>query len=69
MDHQIALRINAGLMAGIDRHLDTMRQAHPGARLTRSDAIRDLVVRGLPAGSALDAHMNSAPAGQERTAA
>jgi hypothetical protein len=48
LDCQLAVRIGFDLLGRIDGYLDGMKRQHPGARLTRSDAIRDLVERALP---------------------
>lgn len=47
LDHQIAMRIPAALMDRIDGHLHQMQSQLPTLRLTRSDAMRDLMERAL----------------------
>ncbi len=46
---QVAVRLAPDLLARVDGWLDAYRKAHPGLALSRSDAIRALVLRGLEA--------------------
>lgn len=43
----VAMRLPMSVLAQVDAHIDTLRQEAPWAKVGRSDALRDLVVRGL----------------------
>ena len=43
----VAMRLPISVLAQVDAHIDTLRQEAPWAKVGRSDALRDLVVRGL----------------------
>ena len=43
----IAMRLPMSVVAQVDAHIDTLRKGAPWAKVGRSDALRDLVVRGL----------------------
>jgi metal-responsive CopG/Arc/MetJ family transcriptional regulator len=47
MEESIGLRIPTDLLERVDAELETMRQAHPGLRLTRSDIVRQLLLEAL----------------------
>jgi len=43
----VAMRLPMSVLAQVDAHIETLRQEAPWAKVGRSDALRDLVVRGL----------------------
>ena len=43
----VAMRLPMSVVAQVDAHIDTLRKGAPWAKVGRSDALRDLVVRGL----------------------
>jgi hypothetical protein len=43
----IYIRLNDELQERLDRYLARLRKQQPGFRLTRSDAVRDLMSKGL----------------------
>jgi hypothetical protein len=43
----VAMRLPMSVLAQVDAHIDTLRKTAPWAKVGRSDALRDLVVRGL----------------------
>jgi len=43
----VAMRLPMSVLAQVDAHIETLRKAAPWAKVGRSDALRDLVVRGL----------------------
>jgi hypothetical protein len=43
----VAIRLPISVVAQVDAHIETLRKAAPWAKVGRSDALRDLVVRGL----------------------
>lgn len=43
----VAMRLPMSVVAQVDAHIDTLRKLAPWAKVGRSDALRDLVVRGL----------------------
>lgn len=47
--HQIPLRVDDDLFAKIEQYLERMRKDAPGADLRRTDAARQLIIRGLEA--------------------
>jgi hypothetical protein len=44
---QTAFRLPASLIDGIDKHVARLRRRTPGVRVTRSDAARLLLLRGI----------------------
>lgn len=50
-DLRINIRLPSQMVSAIDAELDSMIATMPGAALTRSDAIRVLITRGLTATS------------------
>lgn len=47
--HQIPLRVDDDLFDRIEKYLEHMRKDSPGADLRRTDAARQLIIRGLEA--------------------
>lgn len=45
----VGLRLSEEFRSRIDRYLEKVQAANPGFDLTRSDAIRQLIARGLEA--------------------
>ena len=43
----VAMRLPVSVLPQVDAHIDTLRKTAPWAKVGRSDALRDLVVRGL----------------------
>ena len=43
----VAMRLPRSVLAQVDEHIETLRKTAPWAKVGRSDALRDLVVRGL----------------------
>ena len=43
----VAIRLPMSVVVQVDAHIDTLRKGAPWAKVGRSDALRDLVVRGL----------------------
>jgi hypothetical protein len=43
----VAMRLPMSILAQVDAHINTLRKGAPWAKVGRSDALRDLVVRGL----------------------
>ena len=56
----VALRLPASVIPVIDAHVETLRGANRWAKVGRSDALRDLVLRGL--GSLATPPVTQAPA-------
>lgn len=46
-DEQIVVRLPGSLVAWIDAHAERMRESIPGAKFTRADAVRTLLVAAL----------------------
>ncbi len=46
-DSPIQLRFDATMLGDIEAHAEKMRRATPAIQISRSDAVRDLVLRGL----------------------
>lgn len=44
---QLAIRLPAAIVARIERHAERLRQRFPGVSVTRTDAIRALLVDAL----------------------
>ncbi len=44
---QLALRLPRALLARVDAHADRMRAESPGVSVTRSDAMRSLLIMSL----------------------
>ena len=49
MAETTGIRLSDEELASIDAYLEKTKAKHPGMRMTRSDAIRDLIARGLRA--------------------
>lgn len=47
--HQIPLRVDDDLFGRIEKYLEHMRKDAPGVDVKRTDAVRQLVIRGLEA--------------------
>jgi hypothetical protein len=43
----VGMRLPVSILAQVDAHIDTLRKLAPWAKVGRSDALRDLVQRGL----------------------
>ena len=54
MAETTGIRLSDEELARIDAYLEKTRAKHPGMRMTRSDAMRDLIERGLRASAAQD---------------
>ena len=48
-EHTVAVRLDPALVAKLDAHVERMRRAAPGARMTRSDAMRQLLMEAVEA--------------------
>ncbi|HXU74132.1 MAG TPA: hypothetical protein VN947_32780 [Polyangia bacterium] len=46
-DYQLALRIPGELLAAIDAEVDRVKQERPGARVQRSDIVREALMRAF----------------------
>lgn len=46
-DYQLALRIPADLLAAIDAEVERVRAERPGARVQRSDVVREALMRAF----------------------
>jgi len=46
---QVAFRLPAAILAKLDEHVARLRRLVPGVRLTRADAVRALLERGIEA--------------------
>jgi hypothetical protein len=44
-DHQLALRISSELLAAIDAEVERVKAERPGARVQRSDVVREALMR------------------------
>jgi hypothetical protein len=58
----VAMRLPVSVLAQVDAHIDTLRKLAPWAKVGRSDALRDLVVRGLASVSSLQPAPPTQPA-------
>jgi metal-responsive CopG/Arc/MetJ family transcriptional regulator len=47
MAETTGIRIDDQMLSRIDAYVEDLKKKYPGLRLTRSDAIRDLVEKGL----------------------
>jgi Arc/MetJ-type ribon-helix-helix transcriptional regulator len=46
-DYQLALRIPSELLAAIDEEVERVKQERPGARVQRSDVVREALMRAF----------------------
>jgi Arc/MetJ-type ribon-helix-helix transcriptional regulator len=46
-DYQLALRIPTDLLAAIDEEVERVKAARPGARVQRSDVVREALMRAF----------------------
>jgi hypothetical protein len=46
-EHQLALRVPAELLEAIDAEVERVKRARPGARVQRSDIVREALMRAF----------------------
>lgn len=46
-ENQLALRVSAELLAAIDAEVERVKQERPGARVQRSDVVREALMRAF----------------------